>query len=204
VEQIHRDVDTAIFAAGEGEILKTVIVCPPLIYGKGTGLVGTRSQQIPTLTKAAIKKGKPVVVGKGVNIWSFVHVEDLGEFYFLLLEKLVGPDAKDVPVNKDGFFFVENGELTFGKIAEEIGKALGKELGKDLGEVENVDGGKDDLLEQVFGVKGAFVRMGTASNSRSRAVTGRKLLGWVPKRKDVYESIEDEVKYYLKEAEGKK
>ena len=50
--------------------IKTAIILPPIIYGKGEGPVNQRSIQIPSLAKVTIENGYVVRAGVGLNYWS--------------------------------------------------------------------------------------------------------------------------------------
>ncbi len=89
--------DAVIAAATEG--IRTLVVCPSLIYGEGHG-VHRDSIQIPWLVDLARKHGAGRHVGAGRNIWSNVHIDDLGDLYLLALAK--------APAG--AFYYAENGE----------------------------------------------------------------------------------------------
>ena len=117
---------TVLAAAARG--VRAVVICPSLIYGVGKGR--TRSSiQIPFLVEQARANGAVRVVGRGVNRWSTVHIDDLAELYLLALEK--------APAS--AFYFAENGEVSFA----DIGAAIATRLG--MGPVESIaaeDGGE--------------------------------------------------------------
>eukprot|EP00026_Physarum_polycephalum_P009787 Phypoly_transcript_09923.p1 GENE.Phypoly_transcript_09923~~Phypoly_transcript_09923.p1 ORF type:complete len:267 (+),score=49.80 Phypoly_transcript_09923:215-1015(+) len=89
----HRDVDTFLFESAKNFTeFDLVIVAPTDIYGQTSGNGGISnpiSIQIPVAIKAALKHKRAQQIGKGLNVWSNVHIEDLGDLYALLLEKLV-------------------------------------------------------------------------------------------------------------------
>lgn len=79
LSQYHRDVDTFIFENSPN--FDSIIVSPPTIHGIGTGPFHRISQQIPRMIRTAIKFGRAATIGKGLNIWNFVHVEDLADLF---------------------------------------------------------------------------------------------------------------------------
>lgn len=84
----HRNVDKLILeAAAKG--LKTAIVCPPDIYGKGTGPGNTESIFLPLFVSSVKKIGAPFYVGDGGNTKGWVHVDDLMKIYVSLVEAAV-------------------------------------------------------------------------------------------------------------------
>jgi nucleoside-diphosphate-sugar epimerase len=101
--------------------VRSAIVCPTMIYGNGLGLARD-SAQIPRLVALARKAGVVRHVGKGLNIWSNVHVEDVAEVFRLAFAK-APPGA---------FYFVENGEASYRDVCAAIavrGKRTRAELG---------------------------------------------------------------------------
>jgi nucleoside-diphosphate-sugar epimerase len=153
--------------AGIDQGIRTVVICPPMIYGPGRGLQPD-SDQIPKLTALARQVGAGVYFGKGLNRYSNVHIDDLVDLYMLAAEK--APAAS--------FFFAENGDASFREIAEWISRALGF-------------GGRTQGLSVADVVRqfGEAARYGVASNSRVSAVNARRL-GWAPRGPSLREVVE--------------
>ncbi|WP_137893224.1 NAD-dependent epimerase/dehydratase family protein [Ramlibacter sp. 2FC] len=147
---------TVLAAAAQG--VRTVIICPTLIYGEGRGL-NPHSIQIPFLVEQARSHGVVRVVGQGLNRWSTVHIDDLADLYLLALEK--------APAGS--FYFAESGEASFTAIGEEISARLG------LGRLESVPA---EEAAKLWGPARAYYTYG--SNSRVRAKRARRELGWTP------------------------
>lgn len=78
----HRDVDLEIIHADEEGYVRAYIVAPATIYGIASGklvdagLMNKHSIQIPALINASVDRGQAGMVGKGVNIWPNVHIDD--------------------------------------------------------------------------------------------------------------------------------
>ena len=152
--------------------IRAVVICPTLVFGQGHGL-HKGSVQIPRLVEQSRKRGVGVHIGQGVNIWSNVFIDDVVDLFVLALEK--------APTGS--FFFAENGEQTFKKIAEAISKNLGF-------------GGKTepwDINEAMAELGDELARFGLGSNSRVRALNARRLLGWKPSGASVLEAVEKNV-----------
>lgn len=139
--------------------VRTVIICPTLIYGVGKGL-NPHSIQIPFLVEQARTQGAVRVVGHGLNRWSTVHIDDLTDLYLLALEK--------APAGS--FYFAENGEASFAAIGEAIAARLG------MGPPESW---LAESAAQQWGEARAYYTYG--SNSRVRAKRARTELGWSPR-----------------------
>ena len=149
--------------------VRAVIVCPTMIYGRGHG-VHADSVQVPRLIALAKKHGAGRHIGRGENIWSNVHIDDLVPLYTGALEK--------APAG--AFYYAENGENSYRQIAEAISRMLGF-------------GGRTDPMPMneaiaEFGETGAQFSYG--SNSRVRAVRARRELGWAPKAGTLLDEIE--------------
>ena len=151
----------------------SIVLCHSLIYGRGQG-IHAESIQIPGLIELARKTGRASHIGKGENIWSHVHIDDVAELYLLAIE--------NAPAGS--FFYVESGEASMKTVAEAIGQML------DLEEkTEPIS--LDDATAQ-WGAEMAQFAFG--SNSRVTASKARKMLDWNP----TGASLLDEIKsgYY--------
>jgi nucleoside-diphosphate-sugar epimerase len=148
---------TLLAAAARG--VRAMVICPTLIYGTGRGL-NPHSIQIPFLVQQAREHGVVRVVGRGVNRWSTVHIDDVADLYRLALERGTA----------GAFYFAESGEGSFA----EIGAAIAARL--QLGPVEPLDAA---AAATSWGEARAFFTFG--SNSRVRAVRARQELGWQPR-----------------------
>ena len=151
--------------------VRSIVVCPTMIYGNGLGLARD-SAQIPGLARRAKASGVVRHVGRGVNVWSNVHVEDVADLYRLALAK--------APAG--AFYFAENGEASYREICAAIARRLGlgepqawpfEEAAKELGE---------NSAAYTFG-----------SNSRVRGKRSRSELGWQPKHSSAMKWIEAEM-----------
>ncbi len=146
--------------------IRSVVICPSMIYGKGRGLQPD-SDQLPKLIALSKQVGAGVYFGKGLNRYSNVHIDDLVDLYLLAREKAPG----------GSFFFAENGDASFKEIAEMISRSFG--LGK------TVSLSVEDLVRQ----HGDAARYGVTSNSLVSAVNARRL-GWTPKAPSLAEYFE--------------
>jgi nucleoside-diphosphate-sugar epimerase len=134
-----------------------------LIYGQGLGL-HPDSVQLPALAEQARRSGIARTIGRGLNIWSHAHVEDVADLYLLALDK--------APAGS--FYFVENGEASFRDMAAGIASAL--RLGPAQSWTVNE-------AIAVWGYQRAVFSLG--SNCRVRAGRARRELGWRPQHASV-------------------
>jgi nucleoside-diphosphate-sugar epimerase len=163
-------IDRFVVDAAAERGLRSAVLCNTLIYGTGLG-PHKDSIQIPALVRQAKKSGVPRHVGRGLNVWSTVHIEDVVELYRLVLEN---PEAR-------GFMFVENGEASYRDMVGAIGRRLG------LGEPQPWP--IEDAIRE-WGPDRATYALG--SNSRVRGRRARAL-GWAPRHASVLDWIAREM-----------
>jgi nucleoside-diphosphate-sugar epimerase len=161
-------IDRFVREAGVSKGIRAMVICPTMVYGTGRGLQ-PESDQIPKLTRYSRQRGAGLYIGKGLNRWSNVYLDDLVSLYLLALEK--APAAS--------FFFAENGENTLKQVAESVSRALGFN-----GKTESWK------AEDALRTEGDWARFALGSNSRVRAVNARRLLGWTPKGPSLAEAVE--------------
>ena len=162
-------------------MLKTAIVCPPTIYGKGRGPDNQRSQQLPDLVKYTLIKNHGMQIGAGKTFWTNVHVADLSKCYLLLVEAAVEGHAK-ATWGEEGYYFTENDEHVWGNLSKLVASEAYKQGLITSDEVVSLS--TDDakrLMPRASVLWGA--------NSRCRAVRARKLLHWKPKEESIEASI---------------
>ncbi len=168
-EKIQRvAVQRAVLAAA-GEGVRSVVLCPCLIYGRGSG-ANPESIQVPSLIRQAVRSGIARHIGAGENIWSTVHIDDVADAYLLALE---GARA-------GSFFYIENGEASLKSIVESIARLLG-------GKQKPESWGMDEAIAE-WGPQAAWFSLG--GNSRVSADKARKLLGWKPAGAGLFHEIE--------------
>lgn len=152
-------VNQRVLAAARDGVRATV-VSPSLIYGPGRG-AHRESIQVPRLVALAKRSGIARHVGRGENIWSNVHVEDLVDLYLRVLER--------APAGAS--YYAENGECSMRRLCEAISRALGWD-----GRTQPMS--KEESIAE-FGEGPAAYTYG--SNSRVRATRARGELGWSPR-----------------------
>ena len=185
----HRVVDKIILQAGteHADKVKTAIVCPPTIYGRGRGPDNPRSHQVPELTRCTIQQGHGFHVGAGKTYWSNVHVQDLAQCYLKLVEAAIN-GGKPATWGPEGYYFTENEDFVWGDVSQWVATEAKKQgLIKD-------DKVQSFTKEQADGLTTWGSAMWGA-NSRARAVRARKLLGWEPKCASLKDTIPKTVAY---------
>jgi nucleoside-diphosphate-sugar epimerase len=144
IENMVRD------AAGTG--VRAFCVRPPMIWGKGG------SRVISDLYHSGQATGAVCYVGRGLNLYSSVHVDDLAELYALALHRGVG----------GALYHAVSGELNFRSMAQAIAGHLGVGT-RSVSVAESID-----VWDRFTGP------LTMSSCSRTRCPRARKDLGWSP------------------------
>ena len=160
-------IDRAVLMGAQQKI-RSVVIRPSLIYGRGHGL-NPHSIQLPRLIELARKYKVARHVGRGLNVWSHVHIDDLVDLYLLALG--------EAPAGS--LFYAENGEASWKAMASAVGRLLG--FGAET---------RDWPIEEAIREWGPSAITSYGSNSRVSALKARKMLGWAPKGRTLLDDIE--------------
>ena len=180
----HRSADKIIIDA-DGPDLKTAIVVPPIIYGQGRGPNNQRSHQVPDMARCTLERKGGFQVGAGKNSMPTVHVYDLSDCYLKVVETAVQGGGK-ATWGKEGYYFTENEEHTWGHIAKAVTTAAHKQ-----GLIAS-----DEVVTIAEKVANGMIPRGAVlwgANTRYRALRARKLLDWSPKEKSLDHYIPEAV-----------
>ncbi|KAK7204003.1 hypothetical protein BZA70DRAFT_281264 [Myxozyma melibiosi] len=198
LEHHHRDIDLKILGIHAVKPkVNTIVVCPPLIYGNSSGPINKVSQQIPITIRIAAQAKANRCFGEGNAIWSSVHIDDLADFYLLLLTTYLR-NPSELAMNELGYYFAESGEQSWKSLVSALDAPLVK-----YGVIDENHTSKTEKpwsvsdLAQVLGEKSAQgLYKAFISNSGSKATRARKL-GWQPKMGDVYAYLDEAVKTFV-------
>ena len=153
---------------GKHQYVRTIVIAPTLIYGRGSG-VNPNSIHVPWLVDLAKKQKCAHHIGPGENVWSNVHIDDLVDLYLLALEK--------APAGS--FYYAENGSNSIREVCQVIN------------EVEGFSGPPQtmtiDEASEIWGTGAANYTMG--SNSHIKAKRARAELGWAPNEPSLLDDI---------------
>lgn len=147
--------------------IRSIVIVPTMVYGTGLGLK-KNSIQLPALVDFSKKKGFGTYFGKGENIWSNVHIEDLADLYVLALEK----------AKAGSLYYAENGASTIKNLAEKISDRYSLQPARSVVVQEAVD---------TFGPAGGY--FGFASNSLCSSDKARTELLWRPQHQSIEQYI---------------
>jgi nucleoside-diphosphate-sugar epimerase len=141
--------------------LHTTVIRPPLIYGNGGSI------HVPQIFESVRRMGAACYLGRGLNLYSNVHVDDLAQIYALAVER-GQPGA---------LYHAVSGEANFRAIAEAVASVVGC----------GVRGLSYDEACELWGK--FWVDLAMAVNSRSTCPRTRADLGWDPRHIDLIEDI---------------
>ena len=201
-EQLHRNVDLFIIKSADANpLLKTVIILPSLIYGVGTGLFNRSTIMFSLLLQIASTRQKVEVVGPGEATWNNVHIDDLLDAYIILLDQLLaayGPNAKPnaphspyLTTGREGYYFVENGILSWQQLSEKVAEIFYKNGIIKSPEVARLP--DNEIDNKIFGEL-TWSLIGTQSSAKADRL---RKLGWKPYRPNLANSIEQDVNIIL-------
>lgn len=142
--------------------IRTVVIRPAIVYGRGGGIPAG-------FVQSAREEGAARYVGNGENRWPFVHVDDLADLYLLALERAPA------------------GSLLLGvagpsRTVREVAAAASRGAGAGG---RTVAWPLDEARQKLGGYADALVLDQQASGRRAQ-----ELLGWQPRRPDILEDIE--------------
>ncbi|KAJ6006786.1 hypothetical protein N7451_004730 [Penicillium sp. IBT 35674x] len=173
----HRNVDQLVLEAGakHADVLKTALICPPTIYGRGRGPCSQRGRQVYELAKVTLQLQKGPIIGAGQSIWNNVHIHDLSDVYSLLVDAAIAGRTDDGLWGADAYYLTENGEHVWGELAQQTADVATKLGYLPEAKAEPID------LENAKKYAG-FESLSWGLNSRGRARRAREILGWKPSR----------------------
>jgi nucleoside-diphosphate-sugar epimerase len=180
---VHAITDQLVLNEGNENAVRTAVVCPPMVYGKGNGPVKTTSMQLPWLVEAITKRGKAFTVGEGKHHVSVIHVKDLVDALIFLTEQALDPSCGKANWGSEGVYYVEAGSEVFTDVVDGIAKQM-----HEKGIIPNAE--IDHLSVEEATQIHPWAAMVWGSNMR---VQGSRLrsLGWKPKQPMVAETISE-------------
>jgi len=141
--------------------VRALVIRPPLIWGP------TPHGHVALTYQSVAKTGAACYVGRGLNMYSHVHVEDLANLYALALEK--GASG--------ALYHAVSGEVANRWIAESVARDLGVEA-------------RSVTLDEAIDIWGKFVTLIMLGvSSRSRSPRARRELGWTPTRHCILDQV---------------
>ncbi|KEF52937.1 uncharacterized protein A1O9_10843 [Exophiala aquamarina CBS 119918] len=179
LDRPHVAIERRFVQEGEASGIKTIIVSPSQIFHTGIG-IGKTESYLNEHPRAIIKRGAPFVVNGGRNLWCWISIEDLADAICFLLRRYLDEEtgSKDFSTGygRDGYYYVQTGELSAYEQTNEIAEELLK-----LGAIRSTK--IDHITEHDATQLNDYGVLLWGSSMRS---IGQKLrdLGWTPKTTD--------------------
>ena len=179
-ERMHAEADQKIIRQSIAKGVGTMLLSPGQLWGRSRGLLKKESHAA-TYYAAVKTRGRAFVIGDGSAAWSWISIDDLGDAVVFLMEQAVmkGDERRgQIGVNKEGYYFVQAGDVSLMERAEAVNKRLG------LGEVERVS---VEVAAEIH----PYGPLMWGCGARFRADKLRKL-GWRPNEVDWRVLMEEE------------
>lgn len=177
---IHSASDKLVFSEGKKHGIRTAIVAPPNIYGKGQG-IKEWSMGLPWLVELFKKRAKGFTLGEGKTFVSTIHVKDVANVLVYFAEQALGADGGRMEWGEKGYYYAEAGENS----CLEIVAAITREMA-EKGMIKTVE--LDALMSEEANQLHPWATFMYGSNMRIRASRLRGL-GWTPKQPGVFETV---------------
>ncbi|KAF8961483.1 hypothetical protein BDZ97DRAFT_1759854 [Flammula alnicola] len=182
VEVIPRNVDIAIIEADKAGYVKAYIIAPGAVFGLPSGPlvdlgIQKTSSALAIFIKPALVRRQGGYIGKGLNKWCAVDVEDTADLYCVIFDTIRSSSNSDAAGHgPEGYYFVGNAELSGLEIGRAISEAL-VDLG--IGISREPMALSQEECEAFYPTP--FQRMRLGANGVFKADRGRAL-GWNPKQ----------------------
>lgn len=183
----HRNVDEIVLNTGtKYDFVKTAIICPPTIYGKGRGPISGRGRQVYELASFILKEQYCPRIGKGLSRWNNVHVHDLSRVFELLVQAALDPSMNENSEiwGAHGYFLTENGEHVWGDLSAAVG-----EEGFKQGYIKTAPDLRAWSIDEAVNSPAGFEAASWGMNSRGVSERARKILGWKPQERSLKEEL---------------
>ncbi|KUI60279.1 dTDP-glucose 4,6-dehydratase [Cytospora mali] len=178
----HRNVDKIVLAAGENPAIKSAIICPPTIYGKGRGVGNTTSRQVYVMARTTLIRGKAPIIGSGKSEWDHVHVHDLSDLYLRMVNAAVSlsPEIDShIWGPAEGYLLADGGVHLWSEVAQWVADAAHAKGYIKEAALELTDSAKSLEVTYAKEIAG-FEAVSYGLNSRGQGKRARKYLGWNP------------------------
>ncbi|PMD54419.1 NAD(P)-binding protein [Hyaloscypha bicolor E] len=185
----HHVIDQWIMDASN-EKLKTVIICPPDIYGQSSTIGNRATFLVPDYVEAIIKHKESFYLGSGENIRGVTHIDDVVDLFLLILAKQL-EGRKELDYGRQGFYFAVSDGIPWKNAAEKINE-LGQHQGWLPKGTKAVSWNESQLAALLPSDPGRVLYL-WGSNSRAESSRAKKL-GWRPHGPSFWEALPEDCK----------
>ncbi|KAK3313997.1 hypothetical protein B0H66DRAFT_567548 [Apodospora peruviana] len=178
--------------------VRTYILVPCIVYGKGEGFGNTISIQTVDIVKAAKAVGKVHKVDDGSPSWPVCHVIDNTNLYINLLRNILSGSGPGY--GKNGYYLASSGSVVWNDLYSAMAVGLAKRnVIQDSTVSTRADAVTIEKMAVALGVPPEFVPVQVGGNCTFTAENGKKL-GWKPQFESghILEAADEEVEWILK------
>ncbi|KAL7904431.1 hypothetical protein GGI35DRAFT_472376 [Trichoderma velutinum] len=180
----HHVIDKWIQDASK-DLVKTVTICPPDIYGQSSTIGNRATFMVPDYVAAAKKYGECFYLGAGENMRAITHIDDVVDLFLLILNKHL-EGGQELQYGKEGFYFAVASEVAWKPAAEAINQ-LGLEQGWLPQGTKAASWNKEQLSAVLPEDPGRVLYL-WGSNSRAESSRAKRL-GWNPHAPSFWEAL---------------
>ncbi|KAJ7664516.1 hypothetical protein DFH06DRAFT_1392243 [Mycena polygramma] len=186
--QPHRNVDLAIVDADTQGYIYSYVVIPGIVFGPPRGILAEARVQNPKnlgftlILSASFGRRSAGFIGAGTNRIAVVDVTDTTDIVEIVYNAAAAGSAAH---GKQGYYFVTNGDVAWGEIADVVVTRAGARSPFT----------QDDLDKYFPGMPGMHSLLG--NNGRAHADRSRAL-GWKPVKTtdDFFAAVRDDVEHW--------
>ncbi|PNP37998.1 hypothetical protein TGAMA5MH_10097 [Trichoderma gamsii] len=191
--------NNTIIALAEELGVKSYIIAPCIVYGKGLGFGNQIAAQTVAIVRAAKEAKRVYRVDDNSPTWPVCHIRDNTNLYIHLLAAILSGN-RNPGHGKRGYYLPSPGSIAWDDLYSRMAAALAK---KGIVDGEQTTLADDEALEAMGrGLKcpKAFVRVQLAGKCTLTPKNGKESLGWVPifTPEHILETAEAEVELILK------
>ncbi|KAI4641177.1 hypothetical protein J4E93_008056 [Alternaria ventricosa] len=180
-EAPHMNIDTMIVALDrETPHIKTMIVCPPIIYGMSHAQDTQERSVARQYVNSILDRKKGFAVGDGNAIVNTLHITDLANFFVKATEAAAQGGGAATWGGVQSYYFVESGEMVWGEFAQAVSKTAFDRGLLDTPDVDYLSAEEAMKIDPIS-------KIGYGSSARSKAVRVYKTLDWKPQMVGIYE-----------------
>jgi len=202
-QAIQTNVSVLEYAESLG--VKSYVVVPPMVYGRGEGFGNKISIQFVALVRLGKSLGQLWQIGNKSDTWPFVHLLDVTDLYLYLIRGIVTPSSSASPSSGSsapgGIYFAENGSYNWNTLSLAIISRLSeKGLAAKASELQVANEIDLQKMGEVIKCPPGIVPFQVAGFCSIRGDNGRAL-GWKPEYglDHLMSSVPDEVDFILQE-----
>jgi hypothetical protein len=189
----HRPCDKIPLSLSTSQQIKTAIICPPTIWGRGRGTGSTRSHQIYAIASLTLERGSGILIhpsGAPKTFWPNIHLYDLARLYLEIVDsaatELEGGKG-EATWGKEGYYFAENGVHYWHDVSSWVAEEAYKQGYLQSGSLSARQSDEKELLKLVGP---AVWNLGASC----KAIRAKKLFGWDSREKELKEEIAEIVR----------